>query len=134
MTDHSTTDYSALANAKCLQFVWKTEAMLRILRAVVTLALEHAEFSAADLPADLLHGGTGICGSVIAELIRQHIIRPVGVWHGTVFFTKEIATKREGRKSAKIGVYELDDRSKAEAFLRAEHKVKALRQEEMALA
>lgn len=130
--------YAALGEAKCLQFVWKTEAMMAMLLAVVHLALDRHEFSAADLPTEMIHGGTGIAGSVFAELCRQEIIERVGIWQGEgkerAFFEKTVVTSREGRKSAKVGVYRLADQSKAEAFLRAKHRCKELKQPDLLTA
>lgn len=102
-----------------------------MLLAVVHLALDRDEFSASDLPAEMVHGGNGIAGSVFAELMRQEIIERVGLLQGKDFLQKVVKTNREGRKAAKVGVYRLRDQAKAEAFLRAKHGTKELKQGEL---
>jgi hypothetical protein len=139
-----------------VQFLWKTEAMLRMAVAAVDLALYgseragdalregaqsdsrggcaprnedwNGEFAADDLPADLEHGGSGIAGSVFAVLVNNGIIERVRVTVGGQMFYKERASRREGRKDAKVKVFRCADRAKAQAFLRTKQRVLELTQ------
>lgn len=121
----------AFAEARELQWLWKTEAMRRMALAVAQLALDADEFAADDLPADLEHGGSGIAGSVFAVLVNNGIIQRAGLTSGGQFYGKERASKREGRKDAKLKVFTLADAGKARAFLQAKHRLKELRQPEL---
>ncbi len=123
------------AEAREVQWLWKTVEMQRMARAIVGLALERAEFAADDLPAEMVHGGTGIAGSIMALLVNNGVIRRVGLWRGQEFYGKERPSKREGRKDAKLKVFEVADRRKAEAFLRRDkHQVRELTQGELIAA
>ena len=120
--------------AQTTQWLWKTEAMLRMAIALVELAVRLEEFAADDLPSTLDHGGHGIAGSIMSKLADNGIITRVGVSVGTDFFQKLRPSRAEGRKGSNIGVWKLADIAKAEAFLRARHATKELRQQELLTA
>lgn len=69
------------AEARELQWTWKTAAMESMAVAVCRLAIAsgNQEFSANDLPPED-HGGTGICGSIFKRLARDEVISAVGTW------------------------------------------------------
>ena len=145
---HSTQSIATIAHsreefdrAQLTQWQWKTEPMLNMAIAIVQLALDRGnlplaqcEFAADDLPQDMEHGGTGIAGSIFARLEQNGIIKRVGIWRAdedgakSTFYGKERASRREGRKAAKLKVYELADFAKAKAFLKAKHRFKELKQ------
>lgn len=108
--------------------------MLAMARAVVELAFSLPEFAADDLPAEMEHGGGGIAGSIFAVLVNRGIIKRAGIWSGQEFYGKERASRRSGRKDAKVKVYVLADAGKAYSFLRTQHRVKQLEQAELAMA
>lgn len=128
-TAHGT---DAFAEARELEWMWKTEPMMRMALALVALALAQDEFAADDLPAELDHGGTGIAGSIMATLVNQGLIKRAGLWRNEEFFGKERASKRAGRKDAKLKVFACADRAKCETFLKGKHHFKELRQPELA--
>lgn len=121
----------AFDEAQLLQWQWKTEAMMNMAIAITQLALDRAEFAADDLPVKMEHGGHGIAGSIFARLEQNGIIKRVGMWRDKQFFGKERASRRPGRKAAKLKVYELADFAKAKAFLKAKHRFKELKQSEL---
>lgn len=121
----------AFADARELQWLWKTAAMMNMAASLVQLALAQEEFAADDLPAHLEHGGSGIAGSVFAVLVNRGIIRRAGLWQGTEFYGKERPSHRAGRKDAKVKVFHLADGFKARAFLKAKHQYKELHQPEL---
>lgn len=124
----------AFAEARELEWFWKTDAMRRMALALVELALSRDEFAADDLPPELEHGGTGIAGSVMATLVNHGIIRRAGVWAGGQFYGKERASRRPGRKDAKLKVFTLACAGRARAFLQANHRCAEFRQAELPLA
>lgn len=132
--DHRPQTTDPFAEAREIEWMWKTEPMMRMALALVELALQLDEFAADDLPADLKHGGTGIAGSIMATLVNHGFIKRAGVWRGEEFYGKERASTREGRKDAKLKVFTLADRAKAEAFLKGKHHFKELHQPELVAA
>jgi hypothetical protein len=118
-------------DAQLTEWLWKTEAMQRMAIALVELALALPEFAPDDLPAEFEHGGQGIAGSICSKLADNGIITKCGVWHGGEFFPKVRNSRAEGRNKAKINVWKVADRVKAEAFLRAKHKHLDLNQAEL---
>lgn len=68
------------AEARELQWTWKTTAMAAMAVAVCRLAVEKVgtEFSANDLRLEE-HGGSGICGSIFKRLAKDKVIEPACV-------------------------------------------------------
>jgi hypothetical protein len=118
----------AFAAAREVQWLWKTDAMRRMARALVECAVQLPEFAADDLPADLEHGGSGIAGSVTAVLVNRGLIQRAGFWRGQDFYGKERVSRRPGRKDAKLKVFTLANLAQCEAFLGADQRVRELHQ------
>jgi len=111
----------AFVEVQLIEWQWKTAAMERMAIEVARIALRLPEFAADDLPADLDHGGHGIAGSIFDRLASNGIITKCGVWAGVDFLAKSRTSRADGRHSARIPVWKLADRAKAESFLRAKH-------------
>lgn len=104
------------AEARELQWCWKTPAMEQMAVAVCRLALQRgaaAEFSANDLP-EFEHGGSGICGSIFKRLIEDGVLTRVGSFYDGQFNPKIICNKGGN----KIGVYRLASHARASALIK----------------
>ena len=68
------------AEARELQWTWKSPAMAAMAVAVCRLAIARGgeTFSANDLTL-AEHGGSGICGSIFRRLATDEVIAPVGM-------------------------------------------------------
>lgn len=99
------------AEARELQWTWKTPAMQAMAVAIARLALAcgtAGEFSANDLKlAD--HGGSGIAGSIFKRLAEDDVIAPVGGFVGGEFVQKFVKNAGGNR----IGVWRLKSPARA---------------------
>lgn len=115
------------AEARELQWTWKTAAMETMAVAVCRLAIVRGtsgEFSANDLNLD--HGGQGIAGSIFTRLAADEVIAPVGWWgeatddpargHARPIFQQKYVRNAGGNR---IGVWRLKSHARASALLRA---------------
>ena len=104
------------AEARELQWTWKTPAMEVMTVAICTLAIERGvagEFSANDLP-EFEHGGQGICGSIFRRLVEDGVLARVGSFAGATFVPK-IVTNAGGNM---IKVYRLASHARATTLVR----------------
>jgi len=85
------------AEARELQWAWKTPAMARMTVAVCRLAIDRAgqEFSANDVPLES-HGGQGICGSIFKRLAKDEVLTPVGTFDRAGQFTPKYVANAGG--------------------------------------
>lgn len=121
--EHSTsniqhsTPKADFAEAREVQWMWKTPAMEAMAVAVCKLALERGmarEFSANDLP-EFAHGGQGIAGAIFKRLIEDQVLTRVGMFDSERKFQPKIVTNAGGNK---IGVYRLASHARASAMVR----------------
>jgi hypothetical protein len=91
---------AAFAEARELQWVWKTPAMAAMAVAVCRLASEKAgeEFSANDLTlrSATIQGGSGIAGSIFKRLVEDDVITPVGGFDAAGKFLPKYVTNAGG--------------------------------------
>lgn len=116
MNDQNTVQSREFAEARELQWVWKTPAMEAMTVAICTLAVERGasgEFSANDLP-EFEHGGQGVCGSIFRRLVEDGVLARVGSFAGATFVPR-IVTNEGGNM---IKVYRLASHARAAALLR----------------
>jgi hypothetical protein len=85
------------AEARELQWVWKTPAMAAMAVAVCRLAIERAgqEFSAKDVKLPD-HGGQGIAGAIFKRLADDEVLSPVGSFDGAAKFLPKYVTNEGG--------------------------------------
>jgi hypothetical protein len=107
------------AEARELQWTWKTPAMAAMAAAICELALargSHREFSALDLPTHTAaeHGGSGIAGAVFHRLAKDEVLCPVGGFVDAEFQQKTVKNAGGNR----IGVWRLKSAARASALLR----------------
>lgn len=97
------------------QWAFKPDPMRAMLARVLRLALGGGEFSANDLPVhgQDAHGGSGIAGAVILQLIRDEIVSAVGVWDGGEFVQRTV----HNAGGNKIGIYRLSKPGLARTLL-----------------
>lgn len=97
------------------EWAYKTPAMRSMIVHVLSAALRKPEFSAMDLPVhgETEHGGPGIAGTVIRQLIKDGIISRVGTFDGPHFCPRVI--RNAGGNN--IGVYRLANPSLARTLL-----------------
>lgn len=103
------------AEARELQWAWKTPAMERMAAAICRLAIARGvsgEFSANDLKVED-HGGPGIAGSIFTRLAADEVIAPVGGWCGCEFVQKYVRNAGGNR----IGVWRLKSHARASRLL-----------------
>jgi hypothetical protein len=88
---------AAFAEAREVQWVWKSPAMEAMAVAVCRLAVERAgqEFSANDLTL-AEHGGQGIAGSIFRTLADNEVIAPVGTFDAAKQFQPKYVTNAGG--------------------------------------
>lgn len=101
---------AAFAEARELQWTWKTPAMAAMAVAVCRLAIARGgeTFSANDLTlAD--HGGSGICGSIFRRLASDDVIAPVGIVADGKFYQHTV--KNAGGNH--VGVWRLKSYARA---------------------
>lgn len=108
------------AEARELQWTWKTPAMAAMAVAICKLALERGmarEFSANDLPIHtaIEHGGSGIAGSIFKRLLEDGVLVRAGIFDSERKFCPKIAVNAGGNK---IGVYRLASHARASALIR----------------
>lgn len=108
---------ASFAEARELQWTWKTPAMEAMAVAICKLAIERGmarEFSANDL-ADFDHGGQGIAGSIFKRLLEDGVLARAGMFDSEKKFCPKIAVNAGGNK---IGVYRLASHAKASALVK----------------
>lgn len=105
----------AINEATLREWAYKTPAMRQMIIHVLTAALRGGEFSAMDLPihGETEHGGPGIAGTVIRQLIQDGILARVGTWDGPHFCPRVI--KNAGGNN--IGVYRIANPALARTLL-----------------
>lgn len=115
---------AAFAEARELQWVWKTAAMEVMAVAVCRLALVRGvsgEFSANDLKLEE-HGGSGIAGAVFFRLAKDEVLTPVMIQSGTEWQQKTARNAGGNR----VGVWRLKNHALASTLLqRLEARVSA---------
>lgn len=101
MTPERTAEF---AEARELQWTWKTPAMAAMAVAICELAQarNRQEFSANDL-ALANHGGVGIAGAVFHRLAKDAVIEPVLIWTGAEHQQKFVRNAGGNR----VGVWRL---------------------------
>lgn len=101
MNSNAETDF---AEARELQWTWKTPAMAQMAVAVCRLAIARGgeTFSANDLTLEE-HGGSGICGSIFRRLATDEVIAPVGMMADGAFH--QLTVKNPGGNH--VGVWRL---------------------------
>lgn len=94
---------------------WKTPAQRRLAGAVARLALRRSgrEFSANDLPAELEHGGRGVCGTVFRVLAMRGVLR-AAVHELASGQVPKVTLNHGGNR---IGVYELANAARARQLI-----------------
>lgn len=107
------------AEARELQWMWKTPAMGAMAVMICRLALERGaqgEFSANDLPAHKAaqHGGSGIAGSIFKRLASDEVLCPVGLFVDGKFMQK-VTFNAGGNR---IGVWRLLNAARAQRLIR----------------
>jgi hypothetical protein len=104
------------AEARELQWTWKTAAMEAMAVAICRLALARggATFSANDLTLED-HGGHGIAGAVFHRLAKDEVITPVGIVGDDGKFYQHTIKNAGGNH---IGVWRLRSHARAQALLR----------------
>lgn len=98
------------AEARELQWTWKSPAMAAMAVAVCRLAIARGgeTFSANDLTL-AEHGGSGICGSIFRRLATDEVIAPVGMIADGKFH--QLTVKNPGGNH--VGVWRLKSYARA---------------------
>lgn len=105
----TTTLESSFLRAVCLMVAFKPEKMVRAQAALLLIGLEHAEFTAADLPGEITEGSRHIAGASCGALVAMELL--------TV--TRRIKSPDPKAKGRKLDVFTLASRERARAWLRS---------------
>jgi hypothetical protein len=105
------------------QVVWKNDEMLAFAVSLARHALALRDRGVFKFTTDIVPDsdrgdGQGIAGSVVELLKNAHVIEPVGVMFGQVWYQERIKSERPESKSRYVNVHQLCSRAAAEEFLR----------------
>jgi hypothetical protein len=104
------------------EVVWKNDEVMSFACALVRHALEKLKVGVTHFTTDIVPDqergtGHGIAGSVITMLQNAHVIQPVGIKQGEIFYAHRVKSERPGAKARYLGMYQLTSRPLAEEFL-----------------
>ena len=106
----TTTLDPSFLRAVCLLVSFKPKAMIRAQAALLLIGLQHPEFTAADLPAEVVVN-KHISGAATGALIAQGLLQVCG----------RVKSTHPSAKGRKLDLLQLRSRELARAWLRANH-------------